>query len=803
MIMNKDQIPVELAEQRRWVKRVGDKHGAVGWNKSENWQTLDEINPYDDAIFIMTDTDFLVIDQDDTVNESGELIPPAAEIMREIETRGGKTYEEESKSRRGRHSVYDVSEYPDAPINQKQIYFHDYAFVDSEGKKHTPKIEFWYAAKHGFFLTGYKVPGAPDTVTGGENAAEALRFIKQLPDEKPKKKSTRAAEKTTGETVPHGRRHKYLVERIGYYVSHIGATSDDEMILALLIADFYKNCENDDGIDDAHLREHYLKVITDTREKFEQNKKEPGFYKYAVKAWCAEHDGAEFDSNVTPWAEVEEAGNRAKENGVVFAQEPQTPAAIEYTDSTELSEVQALELSRKEADALNLIRTKEGRVLSIPENYYSILRDDPYLHGKLRYNQLDGRVYVHGVYWDVDSHPVRDVDLFNIRRFISAVYQIRNKEDIFDNIQAVADFNGYHPVRELLNSLEWDGVERIPDLLPRYLGAERSDYTTAVTRLLLNAVIQRVFHPGIKFDCAFVLADSQQGSGKSTLCRLLALDDGWFTDSLDDLNDNKRAFEALRGHVVVELGEMIATRRARDIETIKSYLSRTADDYRTPHAKFTERYPRQAVFIGTSNRSQFLPDDRTGNRRFIPILCDGKRQEVHPMKDIDEAREYVRQCYAEAMTLGARDGFSLVLSEEHMERLKRLQEISAPEDAKAGLIQEWLDVTKPKFVCSRMIYDYALPSIARCNQMMGNTPERWELQEISELMNQSIDSYVRYTDSDKKRFSDYGPQRAWMRVESVPRDVPRGVPRGSKSVPSDNNLDDFTEVQEDEGLPFD
>ena len=173
------------------------------------------------------------------------------------------------------------------------------------------------------------------------------------------------------------------------------------------------------------------------------------------------------------------------------------------------------------------------------------------------------------------------------------------------------------------------------------------------------------------------------------------------------------------------------------------------------------------------------------------------------MKNIDEAREYVRQCYAEAMAMGKRDGFSLVLSEEHMERLKRLQEVSAPEDAKVGLIQEWLDISKPKFVCSRMIYDYALPSIARCNQMMGNTPERWELQEISEIMNQSIDGYVRYTDSDKKRFSDYGPQRAWMRVESVPRDVPRGVPSTPESVPREADLNGFAEVQEDDGLPFD
>lgn len=409
---------------------------------------------------------------------------------------------------------------------------------------------------------------------------------------------------------------------------------------------------------------------------------------------------------------------------------------------------------------------------------------------------------------------MRDVDLFNIRRFISAVYRIRGKDDIFDNIYAVADFNAYHPVREMLNSLKWDGVERIPELLPRYLGADRSSYTTAVTKLLLYAVIQRVFHPGIKFDTAIILADTKQGSGKSTLCRLLALQDDWYTDSLDDLNDNKRAFEALRGHIVVELGEMIATRRARDIETIKGYLSRTADDYRTPHAKFTERYPRQAVFIGTTNKSQFLPDDRTGNRRFIPVLCDGNQQEIHPMANMEEAREYIKLCYAEAMVKGKQEGFPLVLSKEHEDRLRRLQEVSAPEDAKVGIIQEWLDTQKPSFVCTRMIYDYALPNVVNCNRARGNTPEKWELQEIAEIMNTSIEGYTKYMGNDgsnagaKKYFGtgsmgdNYGYQRAWMRVEHIPSDIPRDIPIDQNHIPSDGDLDGFKAVQDDEYIPL-
>ena len=822
--MNKDNIPVELSERSRWVKRTSYKHGGTGWNRPEKWHTLDDIDG--DAMFITTDTDLLVVDADHVVNDKGEWIPEAKEDYERIREAGGPTYEESSVSGHGRHLIYDNAEYPDIPLSPIKIRYPEYE--NWAGDDFTPQIEIWYAAKHCFRITGKITARSSDRVMDGEGAANALRVAKQIVEERRSDDDSSATGMTDAEIerlkrskepIPDGSGHSYEVARIAELVISAGDVLTDEQIADTVYREMQSRFEGE-------LKEtFYDNAVKDAarfRAKVKKGRKDKEFCVYSVKAWEAENPGKTFSDAGKPWKAAFIAGLRAKEEGKTFDNESRitagvrqhfpasnanTQASIEYTDTTELSEAQALDLSR--GAELSLVTKKNGSVLSIPENYYTILRDDPYFHGKLRYNQLDGRVYAHGFYWAVDDHPVRDVDLFNIRRFISAVYQIRSKDDILDNIYAVADFNAYHPVRELLNSLEWDGVERIADLLPRYLGAERSAYTTAVTKMLLYAVIQRVFHPGIKFDTAIVLSDTKQGSGKSTLCRLLALQDEWYTDSLDDLNDNKRAFEALRGHIICELGEMIATRRARDIETIKGYLSRTADDYRTPHAKFTERYPRQAVFIGTSNRSQFLPDDRSGNRRFIPVLCDGNLQKIHPMSNVDEAREYIRQCYAEAMIKGKQEGFPLVLSKEHEDRLKRLQEISAPEDTKVGLIQDWLDSTKPTFVCTKMIYDYALPSIVYCNHSQGNTPDKWELQEIAEIMNTSIDGYVKYMGVDgnnadvKKRFKEYGAQRAWMRAETVPTDVPKDVPTESKTVPSETKIDEFTMIRENESSPFD
>lgn len=797
---NRDGLPASITEEQRFFElRSLDKTATpAGWNNPANWKTLDEIpegRPFGYAVG--NNSTKLLVDYDH-VFKDGKVVPWVKDAIKRLR-KVCVTYSEPSISGTGYHQIVDLGDFAESFASESNGYdsiivdmpIDEYRALPKEERDKVPKIEFWFKTEGRYVLLTGANKVANEVAKDDVAAAFFHELLKIRQEMREKHNSLDCQNSNSGNSGLQGVQFEIddlTRQRVLEALPYISADCSREEWVHVGIALHHCGFDFD---------------VWDTWSQYKDQRTGEASDKYVdgdtEKIWKS------FKNNKSHW----NAGtiiSMAKNNGYVISK-ANAPAVIEYTDTSELSESQALELSKNAT--LDLVTSKKGSVLSIPENYYTILRDDAYLHGKLRYNQLDGRVYAHGFYWAVDDHPVRDVDLFNIRRFISAVYRIRGKDDILDNIYAVADFNAYHPVREMLNSLKWDGVERISELLPRYLGADRSSYTTAVTKLLLYAVIQRVFHPGIKFDTAIILADTKQGTGKSTLCRLLALQDGWYTDSLDDLNDNKRAFEALRGHIIVELGEMIATRRARDIETIKGYLSRTADDYRTPHAKFTERYPRQAVFIGTTNKSQFLPDDRTGNRRFIPVLCDGNQQEIHPMANLEEAREYVRQCYAEAMVIGKQEGFPLVLSKEHEDRLRRLQEVSAPEDAKVGLIQDWLDSGKPTFVCTKMIYDYALPSIGYCNHAQGNTPDKWELQEIAEIMNTSIDGYVKYMGVDggsedvKKRFKEYGPQRAWIRVETVPTDVPTDVPTKQKTVPSDAKLDGFTEVKEEERLPFD
>ena len=455
-------------------------------------------------------------------------------------------------------------------------------------------------------------------------------------------------------------------------------------------------------------------------------------------------------------------------------------------ESGALTEQAAIALSA--TSSLDLEYTVDGGIKkSSFTNACEIVLHDKYLVGRFRLNLLDGRPYLKGFFWNIRFHAIQDADLFQIRKYIANLYEVDNKENIRQAVAIAAYNNAFHPIRELLDGLKWDGQERIRELLPRYLGAEQSEYTTAVTTMLLHGAIQRVFEPGVKFDYCIILVDTKQGTGKSSLCRFLALNDEWFCDALGDLSDLKRAYEAIRGHWICEIGELVATRRTKDIEVIKAYLSRQADDYRDPYGIYPERRPRQCVFIGTSNKPQCLPDDKTGNRRFITVVCDGNRAVVHPMADEAETRAYIMQCYAEALELGRSGGWILKLDPKFDDVLREIQDAVTPEDTKVGQIQEWLDSTNEDIVCSRMIYHDVFDA--------NGNPQKYELEDISDIMNLKIKGWQKYrgangsATSQQYRFKEYGRQRAWQRI--VNSDVNSSVNSDEFLPVTDENWDEI------------
>jgi len=410
--------------------------------------------------------------------------------------------------------------------------------------------------------------------------------------------------------------------------------------------------------------------------------------------------------------------------------------------------------------------TEKGQVKSNITNAELILSYDPLLRGAIRFNELTQRVdIVKPLGWDrgCSGKALTDNDLYNIHLYCERTYGISSLKLIEEALHIVANRNSYHSVRDFLNSLEWDGQERIRFALRHFLGADASDYTYEILKFFMLGAVSRAFKPGIKFDYIICVV-GDQGAGKSTFFRLLAVDDEWFTDDLKDLESGK-VYEKLQGHWIIELSEMLATNNAKSNEAIKSFLSRQKEIYRTPYERYPKDRPRQCVFAGTTNKISFLPSDRTGNRRFLPIACKEDEAEVFILDDEKASREYIRQMWAEVMEIWRSGNVRLKLSPEIEAEVRQRQRLFMQEDVDAGLILAFMQDFTGEKVCSKQLFKEALH-----NEFAQ--PQRWQTNEINDIMNPLIREGSlpgwRYFDKPR-RFSgtDYGSQKGWERVDDV------------------------------------
>lgn len=432
----------------------------------------------------------------------------------------------------------------------------------------------------------------------------------------------------------------------------------------------------------------------------------------------------------------------------------------------EIGEVLDSEMSTVEDIRADLARNDKGNSCQTINNCMLVFHRDPLLKGSIRKNELSGKIDIVGnLGWQRTSSSLTDTDVYQIHWYLEKNYGLKNDRNINKAMNIVASENRYHPIRDYLEKLKWDGQPRIDNLLPRYLGADCDDYTKEIMRLFMLAAIHRVYEPGCKFEIMVCLVGGQ-GAGKSTFFRFLAINDEWFSDDLKRMDDDN-VYRKMQGHWIIEMSEMMATVNAKSIEDIKSFISRQKETYKIPYETHPEDRPRQCVFVGTSNNMDFLPLDRTGNRRFAPVLVHPEWVEKHILEDEKESREYIRQAWAEAMEL-YRNGFhELKLSGKTEEYLKEMQKDFMPEDAKVGIIQNWLDELAEDYVCSIMIYKEAFSH-------EYDTPKDWELKEINNVMNRSI---VGWEKISSHRFAGYGTQRGWRRVagknefQNLPEDV--------------------------------
>jgi predicted P-loop ATPase len=265
-------------------------------------------------------------------------------------------------------------------------------------------------------------------------------------------------------------------------------------------------------------------------------------------------------------------------------------------------------------------------------------------------------------------------------------WKLVGRNQIQDAVNVVLDKNAFDPVREYLDSLTWDGVERIETLLCRYMGAEDNPYVRAVTRKWMCAAVKRIYQPGCKFDHALVLA-GPQGIGKSNLGRKLGR--GWHTDSLGRLDNSREAMERLAGKWIVEVAELAALKRS-EVEDVKTFITKEVDDYRKVYNHHNGDYRRRCVFYGTTNNAEFL-SDRTGSRRFwivdVPGIDHGW------LRGLDEE---VDQLWAEAVVLMRRGEVLEITDESVLTYAKEVQENHSYTDVLVDEIYNFLETPRPE-----------------------------------------------------------------------------------------------------------
>ena len=220
---------------------------------------------------------------------------------------------------------------------------------------------------------------------------------------------------------------------------------------------------------------------------------------------------------------------------------------------------------------------------------------------------------------------------------------------------------------------------------------------------------------------------------------------------------------------------MLATSSAKSIEEIRSFISRQKETYRTPYEAQPKDRLRQCVFGGSSNTLDFLPLDRAGNRRFLPIMIYPENAEVHILEDEDASRAYLLQVWAEAMIIYRSGHYSMKFSKSIQRQLVEVQKDFMPEDTEAGQIQGFLEHYTGSMVCSKQIFKEALG-------YTYDEPKRWQLHNINEIMNTVVTGWKPF--SNPRMFAGYGRQRGWERDVS------------GNELPG--NEDGFVELSEEE-----
>lgn len=381
------------------------------------------------------------------------------------------------------------------------------------------------------------------------------------------------------------------------------------------------------------------------------------------------------------------------------------------------------------------------------ENYVQAILNTPDIINYIKFNEFTGKF--ERIHKDGSVTNWSDDDDAWILRLIENSYNIKDKSTYRDALLLCKNKISYHPIKERIENVKWDGVKRIDRFLTDIMHCDDDEYSKEVSRMIFYGGISRIYNPGCKFDYMTILV-GEQGTCKSTIVDWLNL--GCNSNKEIMSIDGRDGAEILRYGWICEFSELLAMIKNRMVEPMKAYVSRQVDTYRSAYAVNWTDMPRHCIFIGTTNSFNFLIDS-TGNRRFLPIEVKSSRGELYKKEKF--VKEYISQCWAEAKELYDNDKIYLVIPSKYDDLINEHIEMFKEDDPQRGLVMKYLDDKPVGYrVCVLEIYTKALNNIQKkCSRTDSTT--------ISNYMNNFRNWKLGHSNH---RFKEYGTQRYWEKV---------------------------------------
>lgn len=263
-----------------------------------------------------------------------------------------------------------------------------------------------------------------------------------------------------------------------------------------------------------------------------------------------------------------------------------------------------------------------------------------------------------------------------------------SSQAMLDGMETFFSERSYNPVIEYMERAQekWDGRQRINRMLQVYLGADDTPLVSKIAQMWLVGAVAKVYDPYVKFDYVLDLVGGQ-GVGKTSLLQKLGGD--WYTDSVTDFA-NKDNYDIMLKSLIVNDDEMVASNRMSFAET-KAFISKTSLRYRKPYMKRTEEFAKNFILARTTNQKEYLKD-KTGERRFLPVMANTGAQVKHPM-EIEQ--ETIEQIWGEAVTI-YKSGVDLMFDEETEDELNVYRERFMYRDEVELQVLEYLDMPVPE-----------------------------------------------------------------------------------------------------------